>query len=75
MSIQKGRYRHYKGNFYEVAGIARHSETLEEYVVYRPLYSSDVVTDYWIRPLKMFTENVMVDGKEMPRFEWVGEME
>ena len=67
--ILPGRYRHYKGNFYEVIGIARHSETEEELVVYRMLYG-----DYslWVRPSGMFMESVVVAGKEVPRFEWVG---
>lgn len=81
-SLRKGKYRHYKGNFYEVIDTARHSETLEEMVVYRPLYrkkesgeitATDTATDLWVRPLKMFTENVIVDGKSLPRFEFVGE--
>lgn len=60
-----GRYRHYKGNDYEVLGIARHSETLEEYVVYRALYGEH---DTWIRPRAMFLENVEVSGVLQPRF-------
>ena len=63
--IPTGKYRHYKGNEYEVVGIARHSESHEEMVVYRPLYGEGGL---WVRPLTMFTENVMVDGKTMPRF-------
>ena len=68
-NLQPGRYRHYKGNFYELVGVARHSETEEEMVVYRKLYD-----DYslWVRPLVMFTENVRMDGRTMPRFEWIG---
>ena len=65
MSIRIGRYRHYKGNNYQVIGIARHSETDEEFVVYRPLYKDG---DLWIRPLKMFTEQVDVNGSLQPRF-------
>lgn len=63
--VRPGRYRHYKGNYYEVVGVARHSETEEEYVVYRCLYG-----DYslWVRPVAMFLENVTVDGRELPRF-------
>lgn len=63
--IPTGKYRHYKGNEYEVVGIARHSESHEEMVVYRPLYGEGGL---WVRPLTMFTENVTVDGKTMPRF-------
>jgi len=68
-TLQPGRYRHYKGNLYELVGVARHSETEEEMVVYRKLYD-----DYslWVRPLVMFTENVRMDGRTMPRFEWIG---
>lgn len=61
-----GRYRHYKGNDYEVIGIAKHSETEEEFVVYRPLYGP--VGGLWIRPRAMFEESVTVQGKTMPRF-------
>ena len=67
--IQTGRYRHYKGNEYEVLGVARHSETLEELVVYRPLYGDHGL---WVRPRKMFDECVEVNGKKVPRFEFVG---
>lgn len=67
-SIQKGVYKHYKGNLYEVIDIARHSETLEYVVVYKALYG-----DYglWVRPLTMFTENVVIDGNTKPRFIFV----
>ena len=61
-----GRYRHYKGNTYEVVGVARHSETNELLVVYRPEYGE---RGLWARPLAMFTENVVIDGVERPRFE------
>ncbi len=67
-TIIPGRYRHYKGNFYEVIEVARHSETEEEMVVYRKLYGDHSL---WVRPLGMFLENVVVDGCEVPRFEWV----
>jgi hypothetical protein len=67
--IQKGIYRHYKGNFYEVLDVARHSETLEELVIYRALYD-----DYslWVRPAAMFLEDVFVDGVLKQRFEYMG---
>jgi hypothetical protein len=68
--IRPGRYRHYKGNDYEVIGIARHSETEEEMVVYRTLYGDGSM---WVRPLTMFTEDVTVNGRTAPRFEWRGE--
>ncbi|MDE1865441.1 MAG: DUF1653 domain-containing protein [Candidatus Micrarchaeota archaeon] len=65
MHIKPGIYRHYKGKEYEVVGIARHSETEEELVVYRALYGRH---DLWVRPLKMFQEKVTVDGIRIPRF-------
>lgn len=61
-----GRYRHYKGGEYEVIGVARHSETHEPQVVYRPLYNQ---TGWWLRPHAMFFETVTVDGATHPRFE------
>jgi hypothetical protein len=67
--IQTGRYRHYKGKEYEVIGIARHSETLEELVVYRLLYGDHSL---WVRPRTMFEEQVVIDGKSVPRFEYIG---
>ena len=70
MNIKLGKYKHFKGKEYEVLGVARHSETLEDYVVYKCLYG-----DYstWIRPLKMFEEEVEVDGKKVKRFEYIGD--
>ena len=64
-----GRYRHYKGGEYEVMGVARHSETLEPMVVYRPLYND---SGWWVRPLGMFLENVSHEGKVLSRFTRVG---
>lgn len=61
-----GRYRHYKGNEYEVIGMAKHSETLEELVVYRPLYGE---RGLWVRPREMFLEKVEIDDRVVPRFE------
>jgi len=63
--IRLGRYRHYKGGEYEVVGVARHSETLEPLVVYRPLYKQ---TGLWVRPYAMFLEHIELDGKLQPRF-------
>lgn len=63
--MQTGRYRHYKGNDYIVLGVARHSETEEELVVYRPDYGA---RDLWVRPKTMFLETVLVDGNEVQRF-------
>jgi hypothetical protein len=66
-----GIYRHYKGKEYAVLGVAKHSETGEELVVYRPRYR--VTPGWWVRPRKMFEENVTVDGKSVPRFERIKE--
>ena len=63
--ITVGRYRHYKGNEYTVLGIARHSETLEELVVYRQEYGE---RGLWVRPAAMFAETVEVAGRPVPRF-------
>lgn len=60
-----GKYRHYKGKEYEVIGIAKHSETLEDMVVYRALYGE---AEIWVRPIQMFLEEVEVNGKRLPRF-------
>ncbi len=68
--VRPGRYRHYKGNFYEVLGVARHSETEEELVVYRCLYGD---RSLWVRPLAMFTEEVDVAGRKVPRFARCGD--
>jgi hypothetical protein len=64
-ALRPGRYRHFKGGEYEVLGVARHSEGLEDMVVYRPLYND---TGLWVRPLSMFTEQVEHDGTTQPRF-------
>lgn len=64
-----GRYRHYKGGEYEVVGCARHSETHEPLVVYRPLYGEGA---WWVRPHAMFFETVVVEGATRPRFERLG---
>jgi hypothetical protein len=60
-----GRYRHYKGGEYELVGVARHSETLEPLVVYRPLYGA---RGLWVRPHAMFFGDVEIDGRRQPRF-------
>jgi hypothetical protein len=67
--IRPGRYRHFKGNEYEVIGVARDSETEAEFVVYRALYGE---RGLWIRPLAMFTEQIERDGRLRPRFEYIG---
>lgn len=65
MTLERGRYRHYKGKDYEVLDVARHSETLEEMVVYRTCYDD---CSLWVRPLKMFVEEIELDGVRMRRF-------
>lgn len=71
MNLKCGKYKHYKGKEYEVVGIARHSETLEELVIYKALYQEEG-KNLWVRPLKMFLEEVEIEGKKMPRFEFLG---
>ena len=67
--IPKGLYEHYKGKRYEVIDVAKHTETLESMVIYKALYKGDFPErTLWVRPLKMFQENVTVDGKSTPRF-------
>lgn len=70
MEIKMGKYRHFKGNMYEVVGIAKHSETLEEMVVYRALYGEGGL---WVRPVSMWNETVERDGKVFRRFEYCEE--
>ncbi len=65
-SIKLGKYRHFKGNMYEVTGIARHSETMEPMVVYRALYGDGGI---WVRPADMWNETIMREGKVFRRFE------
>jgi hypothetical protein len=67
--VPPGRYLHYKGNLYEVIGVARHSETEEEYVVYRALYGAG---ELWIRPKAMFLDTVERNGTRTARFTYVG---
>ena len=69
MSLEIGRYRHYKGNEYEVIGVAKHSEDETNLVVYRPLYGEKGL---WVRPLDMFVETVEVDGETKARFKFIG---
>jgi hypothetical protein len=64
-SIKLGVYQHYKGQHYQVLGVARHSETLEPLVLYRPMYGEGAM---WVRPFHMFEETVTVDGKTQARF-------
>lgn len=69
MRLKPGIYQHYKGKQYEVIGVARHSETLESMVVYKALYQT-AGENLWVRPLKMFTEKIVIEGKEISRFEF-----
>lgn len=68
--IKIGRYRHFKGNEYEVIAIARHSETTEDYVVYKALYGDGGL---WVRPASMWNETVERDGATYKRFTYIGE--
>ena len=68
--IKIGKYRHFKGNEYEVLGIASHSETLAPMVVYRALYGEGGL---WVRPASMWNETVTRDGHTFPRFTYIGE--
>ena len=70
--VKLGRYRHFKGMEYEVIGVAKHSETLEELVVYRALYGDGGI---WVRPAAMWTEPVDRDGYHGPRFAYAGPMD
>ena len=67
-TLPLGLYVHHKGGRYEVLGVARHSETHEALVLYRPLYGEGAL---WVRPFAMFTETVLVNGVPTPRFKWV----
>ena len=68
--IKLGKYQHFKGSYYRVTHLARHSETEEYLVVYHPL---EQVNDIWVRPLAMFNETIVRDGKKLQRFQWRGE--
>ena len=72
--IKLGKYKHYKYKEYEVIGIAHHSETPEELVVYRALYESKDFGEnsLWVRPLDIFTDEVEIDGRRVKHFEFIG---
>ncbi|POY36441.1 DUF1653 domain-containing protein [Solitalea longa] len=70
--IKVGKYKHYKGGFYNVISFAKHSETLEELVVYQRLYGDYSI---WVRPIQMFNEKVEFEGKTVLRFEFIGELQ
>ena len=69
--LKMGRYRHYKGKEYMVLGVAKHSETLEDLVIYETLYKNKI-SKLWARPLVMFNEEVKVEGKKVWRFKYIG---
>ena len=71
--IKLGVYQHFKGSFYQVIGVGRHSETLEEVVIYRAVYNSDKFGDnaLWVRPKASFLEKVLVESEEVDRFKFI----
>lgn len=69
-NIKLGKYKHFKGNYYEVIALAKHSETLEDMVVYKALYGEQGM---WVRPASMWNEEFEVDGVKVKRFEYVDE--
>lgn len=72
MQIKNGLYKHYKGNMYQVIGVARHSETKEELVIYKALYTTEYgENSLWVRPKTMFTELIIVENKTIPRFLYI----
>lgn len=73
-SLKPGRYRHYKGNDYQVIDVACHSETHEWLVVYRRLYERDG-PELWVRPYDMFVEDVIVAGRTVPRFQYIDKID
>lgn len=72
MKPEPGLYKHYKGKIYEVIGVARHSETLEELVVYKATYQPEG-QNLWLRPLSMFMETVHINGTDIRRFEKIAD--
>ena len=67
VNVAPGKYQHYKGAYYEVLFVAKHSESLEDVVVYRALYQNDV-SEMWVRPVSIFTSKIIVNGEEILRF-------
>ncbi len=66
MEVELGKYKHYKGGYYEVIGVARHSESLEEMVMYK-----NEKNEFWVRPKKIFLESAIVEGQQVPRFKYL----
>ena len=73
-TVEVGVYAHYKGKHYRILGVGRHSETLEEVVVYQALYESPEFGKdaLWVRPKAMFLETVKINGRVLPRFKFIG---
>lgn len=72
MEIKLGIYKHFKGGMYRVIGVAKHSETLEDLVIYEALYDNPE-SKFWVRPLENFLGEAELDGKKISRFEYIGE--
>ena len=70
--MKLGLYKHYKGKHYQVLGVCKHSETLEDLVLYETLYENEA-SRLWVRPIAMFLEKITFHGKEIPRFEYIGD--
>lgn len=70
-TIKPGKYKHFKGKEYQVIGLAKHSETLEDMVIYKPLYDCEFGDIFWVRPLSMFLETITRDDKTFKRFEFI----
>jgi len=71
MKVKKGIYKHFKGEKYEVIGVGKHSETLEDYVVYEALYKNKMAK-LWVRPLDLFTDYKELNGRKVKRFKYIG---
>jgi hypothetical protein len=72
LNIKQGIYRHFKGNKYHILGVAQHSEDGSTLVVYRPMYGTE---DLWVRPVEMFLETVELNGQQVPRFDFLEQVE
>ena len=72
MKIKKGVYEHFKGKRYRVIGVAKHSETLEDFVIYEALYKNEL-SKLWARPVENFLEKVEIQGKKVPRYRYLGQ--
>jgi len=70
VKLKAGKYRHYKGNLYKVLGVVKHSESLEDLVLYECLYENPT-SKIWVRPLKMFLEEISINGRKVLRFEYL----